>query len=425
MAHFHFRNVNDSFRKMVNLFADESMQTSYENEPTKVLISRTDTRNGPVLQIMEPVILTFEKPCERVLFNQARDCNPFFHLFESLYMLSGGNKIAPLVYYAAQISNYSDDAETQNGAYGYRWRHARAINVESDLGLIAMDFSTHDQLKILIQHLKNEPNSRRAVLQMWNVEDDLLKIDPPNKSKDVCCNLCVMFSIREEGLTIDRFLAADQVGSEGSAAIMSPPPAEKFLDMTVINRSNDLVWGMLGANYVHFSFLQEYVAANLGVEVGVYNQMSNNLHIYTENNSGFKHEEWLADEMPDCYLKGIDTTTESNKLYRTANPLRLVPLIRDPATFEDELPKFIHNACNHDFLAIYTEPFLNCVATPLLWAFELHKKREYDLALNALKACNADDWRIAGHNWIMKRKLNWEAKQQGEVNGVSSSTQQS
>lgn len=360
MAQFHFRNVNDSFQKMVALFAN----------PDETRISKTNTRNGPVLQIMEPVILTFEKPCERVLFNQARDANPFFHLFESLYMLSGGNKIAPLVYYAAQIANYSDDGETQNGAYGYRWRYGN--NFWADAGPL-------DQLQILIQHLKNEPNSRRAVLQMWNVEDDLLKIDPPNKSKDVCCNLCVMFSLRDIG-----------------GKIFTPHYA---LDMTVINRSNDLVWGMLGANYVHFSFLQEYMAANLGVEVGVYNQMSNNLHIYTENNSGFKHEEWLAAEpvAPSNYLE---------------YEFKHFPLIRDPATFEDELPKFINNACNHDFLAIYTEPFLNCVATPLLWAFELHKKREYDLALNALKACNADDWRIAATSWLIKRRDNWLSKQE-------------
>jgi hypothetical protein len=35
--------------------------------------------------------------------------------------------------------------------------------------------------------------------------------------------------------------------------------------MTVTNRSNDLCWGMLGANYVHFTILQEYLAARLGV----------------------------------------------------------------------------------------------------------------------------------------------------------------
>ena len=39
---------------------------------------------------------------------------------------------------------------------------------------------------------ENDVESRRAVLQMWNVEDDLLKVD---SSRDVCCNLSVLFTV--------------------------------------------------------------------------------------------------------------------------------------------------------------------------------------------------------------------------------------
>ena len=390
MPHLTFRNVNDAFVSLVTTF-----RNGQRGDQQEIEIVKTNTRNGPVLQIPGPMILTFTNPTERLLFNNNRDANCFFHLFESLYMLSGGNKIVPLVYYAAQIANYSDDGETQNGAYGYRWRNAKTSHDLDEFDGHSFQLTKIDQLQVLIQHLKNEPNSRRAVLQMWNVEDDLLKIDPPNKSKDVCCNLCVMFSLRDVSI-VDVFDTRTE--PEHTTA------TNRVLDMTVINRSNDLVWGMLGANYVHFSFLQEYMAANLGVEVGVYNQMSNNLHIYTENNSGFKHEEWLADKTPDWYLERF-----------MCNPpistCKQVPLIRYPAIFERELSIFIEASIKHEFLCNYTEPFLQSVATPLLWAFELHKKREYDLALNAIKACQADDWRIAGDNWLKKRKANYEAKE--------------
>ena len=173
-----------------------------------------------------------------------------------------------------------------------------------------------------------------------------------------------------------------------------------YLDMTVINRSNDLVWGMLGANVVHFSFLQEYMAENLGVGVGVYNQMSNNLHIYTENNSGFKHEEWLND---------------NNLSYETDDSIKPFSLIQDPVVFERELPRFIESSIKHEFLCNYTEPFLQLVATPMLWSFELHKRRDYTSALNAIKECAADDWKITGRNWLLKRQANWEARK-GEKN---------
>lgn len=398
MAHFRFRNVNDAFVGLVSLYANKEEANAYGVE-----ISRSESRNGPVLQIMEPVIITYEKPCERVLFNQARDVNPFFTLYESLWMLAGRNDIDALAYYTPNMKNYSDDGKTQNGAYGYRWRHA-AMSA-SNPGIPNQFGEGIDQLKIIIEHLKLNPTSRRVVLQMWNVEDDLMKIGTPvGYSKDVCCNVCVMFSIRNE----------EFVGGGAECFSYTVPK----LDMTVINRSNDLVWGMLGANYVHFSFLQEYVAANLGVEVGVYNQMSNNLHIYTESNSGFKHEEWSKDGTQDVYVQPIDTTTEANKEFKTCSPAKLIPLIKDPIIFEEELHKFLNNVTDHSygFHAIYSEPFFNTVASPMLWAFELHKKRQYGMALNTLKGCNADDWRIAGTNWIMKRKLNWEAKQRGDVN---------
>src|SRR5690606_25634418 len=111
--------------------------------------------------------------------------------------LAGRNDVAPLAYYNSRMTEFSDDGETFNGAYGYRWRHGK-IDGESPVWSERNDLNVKgghgiDQLQILIQHLKTNPNSRRAVLQMWNVEDDLLKVD---SSKDVCCNLSACFSIR-------------------------------------------------------------------------------------------------------------------------------------------------------------------------------------------------------------------------------------
>jgi hypothetical protein len=52
------------------------------------------------------------------------------------------------------------------------------------------------------------------------------------------------------------------------------------LDLTVCCRSNDAIWGAHGANAVHFSVLQEYLAARIGVGVGTMYQWSNNYHAY-------------------------------------------------------------------------------------------------------------------------------------------------
>lgn len=396
--HLKTRNVNTAFRTLVSLFSN-----GYSRGEIAVDVVHKPSRNGEVLMIEEPVIVTFTHPRERVLFNAARDANPFFHLYEALWMLAGRNDVAPVAYYAKNMLNYSDDGTTLNGAYGYRWR--KANDPEDYYSPVYID-----QLKVLISHLRADPNSRRAVLQMWNVEDDLLKIGGGeckkcdnlriNKiaykgavaiecehgydvcpkcdkckhctgSKDVCCNLSVCFSIRD----------SDEV-----KGVLLPP--RKYLDMTVFNRSNDLVWGMLGANVVHFSFLQEYIAAHLGVGVGVYNQVTNNLHVYLNN---FKPEEWLADvsyPYPNSH----------------SAPWRLMPLVSDHKTFDNEVSQFIE--CNYGSIVgdqVWKEPFLRDVARRACRAFFEHKSGNKERSLEWADKIAADDWRIACTEWIKRR----------------------
>lgn len=353
--------------------------------PTK----RANSRNGPVLVVEEPVTITYERPTERVLFNAARDANPFLHLYESLWMLAGREDVAPLTYYAKNFLNYSDDGVTLNGAYGYRWRHADT-SVEP-----------RDQLEIIIEHLKSKPESRRAVLQMWDVENDLLQID---ESKDVCCNLSVMFSLRDKWVD-------DSDAHAAMAEVMDGPP--KVLDMTVTNRSNDLVWGTLGANVVHFSVLQEYMAAHLGVEVGVYNQFTNNLHVY-ENN--WKPEEWLAWE-GDADRTLIDYAERSDGVGVSGNnPMRMIPLVSMPYEFDLEVLQFVElHKCGDEepSVKLFTEPFLVDVASPLLRAFHAWKTRkDAKAAMIWASRVKAEDWRIAAQDWL-ERRINKKEKVNG------------
>jgi thymidylate synthase len=369
--HLTFSDVNDAFKSLVTAFKDKTIPTMDMN-----------SRNGPVRMVPEPVIITYKNPRQRVLFSRARDCNPFFHLFESLWMLAGRNDVEPLAYYNSQIANYSDDGVTFNGAYGYRWRHALHDD-NADTCPIGYEV---DQLQVLINHLKNSPESRRVVLQMWNVEDDLLKI---NTSKDVCCNLSVLLSVREE--TTDPWNKSDPMLNA------RPLLKTRYLDMTVINRSNDLVWGALGANVVHFSFLQEYIAACLDVEVGVYNQISNNLHVYL--NEKWQPEKWLADYEENRYefwYKHSDYTISS--------------LVENPVVFGEEIKSFVNNNHSGNIWHNWKEPFLERVAVPMCRAFAEHKFRRYDRAVMYMQECISEDWKIAGMNWLLKRKETWEKK---------------
>lgn len=360
--HLFFRNCNDAFRGLVQHFYDPKVWM-YEGLPIK-----TTSRVGDVLQIPSPVTVTYQNPLERVLFNEARDCNPFFHVMEALWMLAGRRDIAPMAYYASNYATQVQDGENPNanGAYGYRWRNASAYwgAWKSASAHSREKTGEIDQLPVVIDQLKRKPESRRVVLEMWNAADDLQAIDD---SKDVCCNTHAYFLINNGKL-----------------------------DMTVCNRSNDLVWGMLGANVVHFSFLQEYLAANIGVPVGVYNQFTNNLHVYTER---FKPELWLADMTPDYY-----TLTDYEHRHKTA-------LVSKPDQFEKELMEFNEHCLAKPILgkAQFDEPFFADVACPMQLAFSSHKQRNYKAALGYANEVSSDDWRIACVSWLRRRQAKYEA----------------
>lgn len=403
--HLKFRGVNDAFHVLVGKLncTDKGCKDCLKD----VSVVRSESRNGDVITIEEPMTITYEKPAERVLFCEARDANPFFHLFESLWMLAGRNDLEPLRYYVSTFDQFSDDKETLNGAYGYRWRNA-GISEMGDGG------RGHriDQLKIVAQNLRDNPKCRREVVQMWNVEDDLLKV---RDSADVCCNLSVMFRIRE----------VCECGETSHHRHKQPKGTRKFLDMTVTNRSNDLILGMLGANVVHFSFLQEYMAARIGVEIGVYNQFTNNLHVYDWN---WFPEDWKQDQYGAFYeaqesggaglhnllnalLAGRDTSED-----RSGYPI--VAIVSDPDRFDTEVQSLIEDGYGKNLSRLhaedYTEPFLRTVAVPMILAHAAHKRRDYELASTRLESVESPDWKLSGELWLKRRNMQWLSKKEKE-----------
>jgi hypothetical protein len=187
------------------------------------------TRGGYVKSVKEPVLITHTSPRERVIFCEERKENPVFHFMECLWMMAGRRDSKWLEQFNPRMAEFADDGEI-HGAYGHRWRYAFGFN----------------QIGVVIKMLRKDPTTRRAVIQMWDALDDL-----NSPMKDLPCNTHIYFRV-----------------------------FGKHLDMTVCNRSNDLVWGALGSNVVHFSFLQEIIAHEVGLGVGDMHQFTNNLHIY-------------------------------------------------------------------------------------------------------------------------------------------------
>jgi thymidylate synthase len=413
--HLKFRNVNEAFHVLVGKLNCTDKGCACNNRfPNDVIVVRSESRNGDVITIEEPMTITYEKPAERVLFCEARDANPFFHLFESLWMLAGRTDLEPLRYYVSNFDQFSDDKETLNGAYGYRWRHAKSHSWheypagESSQAGIRHVTEDIDQLKIVAQNLRDNPKCRREVVQMWNVEDDLLKV---RDSADVCCNLSVMFRIRE----------VCECGETRQHRHKQPKGTRKFLDKTLTNRSNDMIMGIHAANFVHFSFIQEYMAARIGVEIGVYNQFTNNLHVYEWN--------WFPDDWNQDQYGAFYTTQQPKRLQDLVKALMgeeeeersgypVVPLVSDPDRFDKEVQTFVSNGYGdsvEDKLSMrFDEPFLQKVATPMACAHAAHKRRDYDTATEWMDAVESPDWKLAGELWLKRRALQWASKKEKE-----------
>lgn len=171
-----YMTPDDAFATLVQEFRDETANGGDQEH-----IGMSPSRVGDVAMMNHPalIVLGGNDPVQRVLFNPARDANPFFHLYEAMWMLAGSEDIRSLELFSSKIASFcSDDGKTANGAYGARWRYARNPEIPAGPG------KAIDQLELLIQHLTKNPKSRRAVLQMWMPDKDLLKIDV---TKDVCC----------------------------------------------------------------------------------------------------------------------------------------------------------------------------------------------------------------------------------------------
>ena len=54
------------------------------------------------------------------------------------------------------------------------------------------------------------------------------------------------------------------------------------LNLTVINRSNDITLGLFNVNIIQFTTIQQAMAHLLGVDLGVYRHVSDSFHMYTD-----------------------------------------------------------------------------------------------------------------------------------------------
>lgn len=361
------RNVNDAYVKGMELLTQHG--------------EREETRNGQAMVNLRPVTTYYARPWERLLWNYQRNANPFFHLAESLWMLAGLNDATWLDQFVSDFSSRFAEADGhQHGAYGFRWR--QHFDVEWGGGSSDMP----DQLLTVVKLLQGNLSTRQAVLTMWDPVADLAKV-----KKDLPCNTHVYFRVRGPD-ELEREEGYRKLGISSDLAERNPDGSdyhltnvvdtEKYLDITVCCRSNDIVWGAYGANAVHFSMLHEYIACRIGVKMGRYYQVSNNFHGYVNT----LPQTWAQGDN-DPYVVGV------------AQPAKV---FTDPEMIDRDLYHFFQCWKRSENAPGFHNRFLEETAYPLLKLYAMRNELTQDQVFR-YNEDHKTDWDLAACLWLTRR----------------------
>lgn len=193
------------------------------------------SRDGAVVGEVLNAVTVIEDPTRCILKSKIRNLPMRYMIGELLWYLSGNPSLKAIQLYTNAWDRMSDDGETVNSNYGHRIQHA----------LCEVSGDTFDQLKMVEQLLKKDPNSRQAVIHIKQARN--LMSYPTN---DVNCTVCLQFFIRNEKLY-----------------------------MTTYMRSNDL-WMGFPNDIFQFTAMQIYLAMKLGYQLGSYTHIAGSLHLY-------------------------------------------------------------------------------------------------------------------------------------------------
>lgn len=170
--------------------------------------------------------ITITNPRDRIITTPWRKFNNAYAEREWAWYLSGDRSVEEIKKHAKLWDKMHGGNNIVNSNYGWQWMR-------------------NNQLKKCIEQLKDNKYTRQAWISIYDgKEKDDYKYDTP-------CTLAVGFDAHND----------------------------HDLNMTVLMRSNDLIYGFCNDQYC-FSKLHEMVADELGMYVGSYYHYAHDMHIY-------------------------------------------------------------------------------------------------------------------------------------------------
>ena len=172
------------------------------------------------------VSFTLLDPTDKVITTPQRKFNVDYAEFENIWYESGDR----------DASEISERAKI--------WKQMMVPGTSNVVSNYGFFWNKNNQLDRVIQELKTNPQSRRAIIVHYDINElDLYKYDTP-------CNVILNFYIKNNKL-----------------------------ELTIFARSIDL-WFGFGNDQYCFAKLMERVSEQLGIQIGPMNWFITNLHIY-------------------------------------------------------------------------------------------------------------------------------------------------
>ena len=322
-------------------------------------------------------------PRRRVLTVYGRNLNPFFNLAECLWIANGCSDAEWICYFNSKLRQVLDpppprplhdrntpQPEHFHAPYGERIRRS-GRHAKEDRRLC----QERDQLHDCYSALRNDPETRQAVITLWNPALD----NPTVQTLDRPCNIAVTFKLRFRKLW-----------------------------MTVMNRSNDALYGLTSTNIVQFSTLQELLASWLGVDVGPYTHYSDSLHLYVVDPFTKELNRW-AKEDPEGfplydYVEPVPmdfcTPYESSTTLLTL--MRWLPW-RNWEEGQEGLLEQMAELRRNAMQGFCSCPYWDSVGWALT-AWAIHKeKKDWQLVFKALSKMRARDWGVECFRFMLER----------------------
>ena len=208
-----FKNANEAF----NYYYDKINEDGIVTRDTKALFN---------------VGFEIQNPLDNMIINKYRNWDVSYAVAEWYWYLSGDSSIYRLGYLYGKIPKIWQNIANENGI------------VNSNYGSYWFTGGQYDKV---LQILRDDPESRRASLSIYNA--DMIEL----YTKDTPCTYAINFKI-----------------------------LNNKLNMSVMMRSNDLWFGFCNDQYC-FSNLQEKMAKDLDIDVGTYFHFVNDLHLYNKH----------------------------------------------------------------------------------------------------------------------------------------------